>query len=108
MRFLGLGPATLLVFLVSYSISHGNRVDPAGIKGNFVLSADINNQDAIDEFTRLAGEDSNILLLDLDVSNELKIRIRKILFKITTIEKVINTNLSLGKDMHNFLIEKNS
>ena len=72
MRFLGLGPATLLVFLISYSISHGNRIDPAGIKGNFVLSADINNQDAIDEFTRLAGEDSNILLLDLDVSNELK------------------------------------
>ena len=72
MRFLGLGPATLLVFLISYSISHGNRIDPAGIKGNFVLSADINNQDAIDEFTRLAGEDSKILLLDLDVSNELK------------------------------------
>ena len=60
MRFLGLGPATLLVFLISYSISHGNRIDPAGIKGNFVLSAEINNQDAIDEFTRLGGEDSNI------------------------------------------------
>ena len=72
MRFLGLGPATLLVFLISYSISHGSRIDPAGIKGNFVLSADINNQDAIDEFARLAGEDSKILLLDLDVSNELK------------------------------------
>ena len=54
------------------------------------------------------NENSKLLSENENVSNELKIRIRKILFKITTIEKVINTNLSLGKDMHNFLIEKNS
>ena len=54
------------------------------------------------------NENSKLLSETENVSNELKIRIRKILFKITTIEKVINTNLSLGKDMHNFLIEKNS
>ena len=54
------------------------------------------------------NENSKLLSENENVSNELKIRIRKILFKIATIEKVINTNLSLGKDMHNFLIEKNS
>ena len=99
MRFLGLGPATLLVFLISYSISHGNRIDPAGIKGNFVLSADINNQDAIDEFTRLAGEDSNILLLDLDVSNELKTD-NKLLVRESLDVKI----LSIGQNLNGFIL----
>ena len=68
MLTLRIGSLALISVIVSLSVSFGSRIDPAGIAGTFILSSEEKNQDAIEEFIKIAGNEAKILILNLDAT----------------------------------------
>ena len=68
MLTLRIGSLALISVIVSLSVSSGSRIDPAGIAGTFILSSEEKNQDAIEEFVKIAGNEAKILILNLDAT----------------------------------------
>ena len=73
-----------LILLFSISLVSANRIDPAGISGSLVLSAENIQGEAVEEFSKIAGKDAVVLIISLNSSEEVDSQVKAFRDKIST------------------------
>ena len=94
-----------LILLFSISLVSANRIDPAGISGSLVLSAENIQGEAVEEFSKIAGKDAVVLIISLNSSEEVDSQVKAFKDKVSAqgikniqslnIETVSYTHLTL-------------
>ena len=72
-----------LILLFSISLVSANRIDPAGISGSLVLSAENIQGEAVEEFSKIAGKDAVVLIISLNSSEEVDSQVKAFKDKIS-------------------------
>lgn len=83
MPFFRIGSRALLLLLFSISLVSANRIDPAGIAGSLVLSSEALQGEAVKEFSKIAGKDSEVLIISLNSSEEVSVQAKAFKDKVT-------------------------